>query len=214
MVNTFLVDEDYQESARQLDSKRLGKQRVEAYQVLRLCLGLRYLGNIWDMKPPLPNDYNDRIEYHNVLSKWINDVRKKYQKLNYLYLVSSPLIIEIPKDEAKNYMLLENQWFIRLGFVTHPLIRMWFGYEESLKLYINEHINEWIKRGYLNNMNMYKIDVKESIEHPPWIKSKDFHENHRSALLHKEIVRAENPWYIEKEDFRRSPRFTEYNWLV
>jgi hypothetical protein len=40
MVNTFLPYPDYAKSAKTLDVKRLGKQRVEALQILRANLGL------------------------------------------------------------------------------------------------------------------------------------------------------------------------------
>lgn len=40
MVNTFLPWPDLQKSAQALDNKRLGKQRVEALQILRANLGL------------------------------------------------------------------------------------------------------------------------------------------------------------------------------
>lgn len=40
MVNTFLPYEDFDESAKALDYRRLGKQRVEALQILRANLGM------------------------------------------------------------------------------------------------------------------------------------------------------------------------------
>ncbi len=40
MVNTFLPWPDEQKTAKSLDNKRLGKQRVEALQILRANLGL------------------------------------------------------------------------------------------------------------------------------------------------------------------------------
>ena len=40
MVNTFLPWPDMKKTAQSLDSKRLGKQRVEALQILRANLGL------------------------------------------------------------------------------------------------------------------------------------------------------------------------------
>jgi len=40
MVNTFLPYADFDESAKALDYRRLGKQRVEALQILRANLGL------------------------------------------------------------------------------------------------------------------------------------------------------------------------------
>lgn len=40
MVNTFLPRPDFSLSAKDLDNKRLGKQRVEAFQILKANLGL------------------------------------------------------------------------------------------------------------------------------------------------------------------------------
>lgn len=40
MVNTFLPDRDFTKTAQSLDRARLGKQRVEALQILRANLGL------------------------------------------------------------------------------------------------------------------------------------------------------------------------------
>ena len=39
MVNTFLPYQDFVRSAKALDNKRLGKQRVEAWQILRAIMG-------------------------------------------------------------------------------------------------------------------------------------------------------------------------------
>lgn len=39
-IQTFLPLPDFQESAKVLDNKRLGKQRVEAYQIMRVLAGL------------------------------------------------------------------------------------------------------------------------------------------------------------------------------
>jgi hypothetical protein len=40
MVNTFIISWDVDETARSLDYRRLGKQRVEAYQIWRANKGL------------------------------------------------------------------------------------------------------------------------------------------------------------------------------
>jgi len=39
MVNTFLPHADFVKSAESLDNKRLGKQRVEAWQILQALRG-------------------------------------------------------------------------------------------------------------------------------------------------------------------------------
>ena len=38
-MNTFLPSKSYRQSAKELDNKRLGKQRVECYQILKALLG-------------------------------------------------------------------------------------------------------------------------------------------------------------------------------
>ena len=38
-MQTFMLDYNFARTAVQLDSKRLGKQRVEAYQILRVLSG-------------------------------------------------------------------------------------------------------------------------------------------------------------------------------
>ncbi len=49
MVNTFLVNANFRKSASLLDKKRLGKQRVEAYQILCIIWDLKYLGKKYDV---------------------------------------------------------------------------------------------------------------------------------------------------------------------
>ena len=45
-MQTFLPYEDFRESVRSLDDKRLGKQRVEAYQIISALTGRpRKMGN-------------------------------------------------------------------------------------------------------------------------------------------------------------------------
>jgi hypothetical protein len=113
-MQTFLPYPDFYESARVLDYRRLGKQRVEARQILKAL---------------------------NVGGGWLN----------------------------------------------HPAVKMWRGYENALVQYGNVMIQEWIRRGYKNTMSMIAI---ESYEMPPWMGNKDFHASHRSNLLRKDVS-----WY-------------------
>ena len=80
-----------------------------------------------------------------------------------------------------------------------------------LKEYITAHIDEWIKRGYVNNMQRY--DVKDSIR-PDWMMDGKIYQNHRSALLHKEIKRSEAPWYTNKKEFTCVGEFKGYIWPI
>ena len=61
LLNTFLICPDYAASAAGLDRKRLGKQRVEAYQALNLVRSLRYLGTHY--RAPLPSNPYKWVEW-------------------------------------------------------------------------------------------------------------------------------------------------------
>ncbi len=114
-MQTFLPYPDFVASAKCLDWRRLGKQRVEAYQIV------------------------------NVLTKG------------------------------------------GIGWKNHPAVRMWRGYEDFLKLYVNAMIREWICRGYKNNMTMYMEKDIKSLDIPEWHGNSDFHASHRSNLLRKDF---------------------------
>lgn len=69
------------------------------------------------------------------------------------------------------------------GWIHHPAVKMWTGYPGGLALYTNTIIQEWIDRGYTNNMPMLPVF---SYELPPWFGDPDFHASHRSNLLRKD----------------------------
>jgi len=126
-MQTFLPYPDFKKSAKCLDWRRLGKQRVEAYQILRILCGV--------------NEGN--------------------------------------------------------GWVNHPAVRMWEGYEWALFDYICEICLEWIEvRGYKDTI-YDKIDllpipgdpnlaINLNLPMPPWFGDASFHASHRSNLLRKD----------------------------
>ena len=61
---------------------------------------------------------------------------------------------------------------------------MWKNYIPALKLYYNLSIQEWIKRGYKNNMKLLPIEPKKIVL-PEWLGFKLFHSSHRANLLRK-----------------------------
>ena len=70
------------------------------------------------------------------------------------------------------------------GWQKHPIVIMWRPYVQALMLYTNTMINEWVKRGYNNNMELYKINT---IKFPHWLGDAAFHSSHRSNLLRKDF---------------------------
>ena len=140
-MQTFLPYKSFKESLKSLDWRRLGKQRVEAFQVLNVLLG---------------------------------------------------------RTTTK-------------GWINHPITKMWAGYENALKQYLNECIDHWVSRGYNNNMS-YE-DITGDVVYPDWLGDELFHSSHRANLLRKDLEYysqfeweedSENPyaWYdIDKQQW-------------
>ncbi len=110
-MQTFLPYPDFRASAACLDWRRLGKQRVEAYQLLRVLRG-----------------------------------------------------------ETK-------------GWASHPAARMWRGHEAALGAYMNAMIDEWVRRGYQNNMKKARVS---RYRRPAWLGDDAVHASHRANLLRKD----------------------------
>lgn len=116
-MQTFLPYADFKQSMQVLDYRRLGKQRVEAMQIIKA-------------------------------------------------------IESTPRLDGKPYK----------GWVNHPATKMWSTYVDALKLYHNEAIIEWIRRGYKNTMQLYEIDL---VVYPHWLGNENIHLSHQSNLYHK-----------------------------
>jgi len=126
---TFLPFPDIETSLRSLDYRRLGKQRVEAYQIWRTLKGLSH------------------------------------------------------------------------GWKNHPAVKMWRGHECYLALYHNACIDEWILRGYVNNMKHLPHCSKPCP--PRWWGNKDVHMSHQASLnrkqpshYHFKVSQEEYPAYV------------------
>ena len=72
----------------------------------------------------------------------------------------------------------------RRGWRNHPAVLMWRGYEDALRLYRNVAIQEWVRRGFRNTMEL--AEVPESPRLPPWLGDPAFHASHRANLLRKD----------------------------
>lgn len=111
MVNTFVPFADIEACAKALDYRRLGKQRVEAYQLWRALRGLTK------------------------------------------------------------------------GWVNHPATLMWKGHTCFLAMYCNGMIDEWIARGYRNNMQ--KLPHCKNPSPPWWWGWNPMHMSHQASLARK-----------------------------
>ena len=99
----------------------------------------------------------------------------------------------VPTKSGKSYT----------GWLNHPAVIMWKGYEEALLLYKNKMIEEWILRGYNNTMDM--IGLSDNIEMPRWLGNSKLHASHRSNLLRKDYE------YYSKFNWEESDDM-EYYW--
>lgn len=113
------------------------------------------------------------------------------------------------------------------GWVNHPAVKMWRGYETALYRYIQSMVTEWKARGYnstigdkatatlLRAHELGIIDVRE-VNYPEWIQDSHLHSeiasSHRTALLNKNYE-----WYSQfgwDEDGGVKPETYNYVWPV
>lgn len=209
MVNTFIICSNFQKNFKYLDRQRLGKQRVEAYQILNILLDAKLISKVFNYskqpKVPTPDTGKDFL----LRVKWLQDIYTKYKKENTCLVVEiiTGKIFRIDRSEIKKY----GKEFRKIsgGFYNHPMTHMWIGYENGLKHYINLCIDEWICRGYKNNMKTYDLTDK-TIVLPFWINCKVLYYSHRSALYRKEIVRKEKAWY---QNIKKTNKIQNTIWM-
>lgn len=228
MVNTFLVDTDFVVSASKLDSRRLGKQRVEAYQILIALTQLRFLATFLGI-PDYSIDVDTPKEQRE---KWIRSVISAFKlsglasihiRQNILVLYHAGQVLPrkptsgnkifydsvtgiVQEIKGKKVVstgpwwqyVLPDESLITMGFKLHPAVCMWLGFETALKAYINAHIQVWKNRGNVNNMIMYSIG---DYKRPSWTYNQKVIKNFKSTLVQREIERLESAWYLRQPDF-------------
>jgi Pyrimidine dimer DNA glycosylase len=96
MVNTFLPYADFSKSASSLDVKRLGKQRLEARQIIRILTG--EVNSRGYRNHPATKMWKDNIDalklYYNIIVKeWIN---RGYKNTMELYEIKNESEITMP----------------------------------------------------------------------------------------------------------------------
>jgi len=222
MVNTFVTSSNFKTSAKVLDFKRLGKQRVEAKQILDICKKLHHWANYYNIilekwKPEqqektklqiknivcyVKSDIKNNVIhfFDSLIGEWTIINKKPSIKIpcGKIWMLENKNIIYNKKIYKRKDVKLPNDIIGTTGFVYHPVIKMWIGFEDALSHYINCHIKEWINRGYKNNM--YIIDHSDYFEIPQWVNKTSF-KLHKSMLLQKEILRNEPDWYSKKTSF-------------
>ena len=186
-MQTFLPSPNFTESARILDNKRLGKQRVEAKQILQINLAIHNANKYFicdNCKKLIPAKRNINIVFHEDCCEdpsWYN---------------------------LESWRNMGN----KIPWENHPAVRMWRGYEIALAKYGEYICSEWANRGFQDNtcfefFHEYLLDNRvecedyglneckipeEQIEYPEWMKNSqviyDFCYSHRANLMRKDPV--------------------------
>lgn len=111
------------------------------------------------------------------------------------------------------------------GWVNHPAVKMWRGYESALTNYIVEMVIEWKRRGYKSTIADKALTTHDravelgllwengNAELPHWMNESiydDLASSHRVALLTKKY-----DWYSQfgwEEDNGVAPTHYDYIW--
>lgn len=236
--NKFIPD--YARSASSLDKQRLLKQIVEASQILNILKQLKKIAKLesWELYKPF-NDATSSPEeiYSHFLERvdWVKQTRSRYLSLEYRYAFINGKMQKYNKKELprklqqkdkfvlegsrvkigdkyfeRNHIALPEDKIFSLGFSQHAIVKMWIGYEQSLKEYINAHIDSYCTKKKKNGENcsikIKKFELPEFILHPWWLVYFDgVVLSHRASLLRKEYYRKESIHYFSNPDFTKIP---------
>ena len=250
MVNTFLVVPNFRKSATYLCRAHLGKQRTEAMQIRNMLLDLDYLTWYFEVEPPPRGAKREVVytwvkelleHYHGLPYQLIYDrndheyypigkgFKPKRAKDNEIFEVcqdNSFVYVSTKRGLHVRYIPIEEflfpwQRLVGDGLRNHPVLALWYTHTDALGEYINCHIEEWLYRGYKNNMEIYTLPKK--IEYPPWVNDPEFHRTMRARMREKEKMwwqeyydgsRKQKPelWYTTMSFFVDAGEDTGYKW--
>lgn len=207
MVNAFLLattscleesvqtqdgERVFRESLQRLDKKRLGKQRVEAMQILNNIEDLHHFARL--MSYPLSEDPTE-------WRTWVDNVIATYHSWNYRYvMVNRYWRVAITKEQAEAGKFEYPYRLVTMnGFMKHPAIIAWLKWPQAMRQYLNLSRLGFEARGGTNDkIKVYPVNL--NIEYPPWIFSPVVHNNFKAALIFKELSNKEAAWYMNMKD--------------
>ena len=114
--------------------------------------------------------------------------------------------------EAKQIWLALRNKDGKGGWVNHPAVKMWCGYDDALIWYGEIMCREWIRRGYQDNtlpwfmeIKAKRVKVKPTTPMPAWLGVEKFHAGHRGTLMFKK------PEWYSQFGWDETPKY-EYWW--
>lgn len=162
-MNTFLTYPNIQQTARSLDSKRLGKQRLETLQLLNTMVGCKL-----------------------VAEKGINLTDWRKVKLSGLSKGEREIV------KKRRLALARKKSSLKLkGWVNHPARLVWVGHEKALARYGLIICKEWERRGYVENIAPHIAVLSSHFPDtgwPDWVFDPNAHLLMRQSLRFKEVV--------------------------
>ena len=226
MVNTFLCHQDPAKSARYLNDQRLGKQRIEAKAIINNLEHYDYLAEFFELEP-YPHGTQQSFEFKSDWVNQVMAAYYEFGKFilvrdGYEYILDQKIrrpktgeYFECTSDGVCVYKgvrnktlieqgdeldyLLPDDFYIGHGYKKHWANLLWLGFTDALKNYTNAHIQEWIRRGKKNTMELY--EVPDDFEVPDWTKDESYHRIYRASLVNREIDRLEKVWYAMIPEF-------------
>ena len=141
-MQTFLVGESYTATAKCLDRQRLGKQRVEGYQILRTLLGethgwarhlavlmwAGYESDLWLYTRIMCAEWKER-GYQDSISEKLTCLEQRYpDKLLLLPDIYPPWLLGTPLCASHRAALLAKDpaHYSRFGWTEEPDINYWW----------------------------------------------------------------------------------------
>lgn len=181
-MQTFLPYADFEESAFVLDTRRLGKQRVETLQIMQSLFGVRLISS---------------YQVHTgKMRRYLTDENGK--KVKEKDLVPDGLYFWNEEEIILTKPLPMSEWQLvppdNPGWANHPAVNMWRGHEGSLMNYQKAVCDEWtINGGYVDTcliktsyIYLRMTDGWDYKGPPSWLGDEAFHISHRSNLIQKD----------------------------
>lgn len=200
--------------------KRLGKQRVEANQIISILKQrnwfIKYIqeekqGKSTNKRRQGETNTSENtpfILYKETQGKTtIGEENVPITEIYREWKARTGKFIFYNKEERKYIVSAKNDANgveILRGFANHPAVSMWNGYLDALKMYLNFCIKEWTSRKCKdgspckNTISFQKVNTS-SVSVPWWLteEKQRLTQSHQAAMIRKEIARNENEWYVK-----------------
>lgn len=201
-MHTLLPRRNFAQSAADFDLHTLGRQRVEALQVMQQLAGVRVIDSMVVASNRPDDIYLD--EQDNVISEEMARDRA-YFGVN---MVEDLDVVQLAPEDWRFERILDLSWANYVG------VRMWRGYAWALLQYQGALGDEWCARGYKDAYldkarAIFRVGKVDSLPHrmPPWLGDRELHRSHQSQLI------ARDPSYY-RPLYPNTPDNLPYIWPV